>query len=363
MKRMLPLALLLASTLLCLDANAATDTEEPSLIINFDHEALTKQVLEKFPDGLPFDRAGAPTDMEQARKFWQLIADRPIAVGGEVTHLRQTLETISDETGLPLLYGKDALARIEAAEQKMRMVTINDSVQKTTTILCRLAGVEKTLVSAQGLVILGPDDPAEPTELHAAPPKNTFRWRETEEAAIRRAFPNGVPDEMTLEDQCNAILGRRCDVVVTDKMECREFLEWLAKAANVNIVIDNVGRFFPIEIYEDEVPFEGEPFPEAANPNESQPADPDQDTDVEEAPETEPSNPKDSCDDEPLPVTTRVKPMVLHFVTLREAINTAIEDFGLVVAEGLPVAVIIPKEWQEKLENLRRQDIESMRRD
>ena len=82
------LTIFLLGSLVHMAARAAHEAAQPQLTIEFHHEVLTRGVLALFPDGLPFDRTGNPTDAKQAEEFWQLLADWPISVAGEVTDLR-----------------------------------------------------------------------------------------------------------------------------------------------------------------------------------------------------------------------------------------------------------------------------------
>jgi hypothetical protein len=359
--------LLLAATAFCPGARAADEASKPSLAITLDHTKLTQWVLEDFADGLPFDRHGTPTDFDKAKQFWQLLADWPISVNGPVGELRTAIDAISKETGLPIYFGKDAWAKLEAAGAKMKMVTIQDSVQKAVRIIAGLAGVDKVAVTPLGLVVLGPDEDPDDDTLLTAPPANTFRWRESQETAMSRAFPNGIPGEMTRDDQvrmCDAMLERRCDVVVAEPMDVEAFIVWLARAAQVNIATDDGARVLPgaMTLPGEEPVWEEGPLPPGElddNDEKDRASEAPADARAEDATEPEHRNADDVRDAEP----RRIEPMAVRFVTLREAINTALVDVGLVVGEGLPVAVILPRGWKEELEQLRQQDVESTRSD
>ncbi len=350
--------------------------DEPKLTIAFDHAKLTTWVLEDFPGGLPFDRTGAPTDAKKAQEFWQLIADWPISVGGEITDLRAALERISDETGLPLLYGKDALAKIEAAEKKMRMVTISDSVQKAIRIICRLAGVDKTLATPYGLVILGPDEEADLKALLTAPPKNTFRWRQNKWEKIKEEFPDGYTQDMPEEDWVrlhDAVLKTRCDLIIAKEMALCDFIAWFARSADQSIIIAPIvfqTTGAPGPAGDDGVP------PDKPTEDAVDIISPDEPTDRaedEEPADERPGNDDDSdSDDGPFvfgpelvaagPGLATVQPLVLRFVTFRDALNAALESKNLMVGKGFPRVTIVPKDaTKEELEKSRQEQVESLR--
>jgi hypothetical protein len=239
MRRIMVIASLLVSLTFCLHTDAA---DAPKLTIVLDQAKLTKWVLEEFPDGLPFDRTGKPTDPSAAAKFWQLLADWPIQVSGEVTDVRAAIEQISDETGLPIAYGEDALARIEAAEKKMRMVTISDSVLKAVKIISMQAGVEQMFAFPLGLVIVGPDEKGDKHELHGSPPTNTFRWRANYDKLVEKAVGEDWDPETATDDDYRKLMkiatSIRCDLIVAEPMTLGDFLNWVAAASKQTIVID-----------------------------------------------------------------------------------------------------------------------------
>jgi hypothetical protein len=242
MKRMAFIPLLCAFTILCMSTYAADEPDQPKLTVSLDHGKLTEWVLEDFPKGLPFDRTGMPTDLDAATKFWRLVADWPIQVVGEVTDVRATLEQISDETGLPILYGENALAKIEATEKKMRMVTISDSVEKAVKIIAMQAGVEQTGVTPLGLVLLGPEEDPDSATLLTAPPKNTFRWRANYSKLVEKTFGEDWNPLTGSEDDFKKLMeiasGVRCDLAVVKPVELDAFVQWLSAVSGQTIQND-----------------------------------------------------------------------------------------------------------------------------
>lgn len=305
---------------------AANGGDEKGLTVALDQAKLTAWVLEEFPDGLPFDRTGRPTDAKQAQKFWQLIADWPISLNGPVTELLPAINAISQEAGLPIEFGMDASKRLSNADSKMKMFTINDSVQKTIRIICRSAGVDKTVVTPGGLLVLGPDDPEDPEEVVAATPKNAFRWRENAHAKFKKAFPDGYDSERaTAEEQDRAakiILESRCDLIVTEKTEVRDFINWLAQASDISFTIDPTA-FLPAE------------------------------------PAQELPDPQTPEDHGPLPLL--LLPLHMRFCTYGQALEEALEGTGLACVgmegPGLLIAPAKPKntfrwreDWRDKVQ-------------
>jgi len=221
---------------------AADGGDEKGLTIVLDHAKLTAWVLEEFPDGLPFDRTGRPTDAKQAQKFWQLIADWPISLNGPVTELLPAINAISQEAGLPIEFGMDASKRLSNADSKMKMFTINDSVQKTIRIICRSAGVDKTVVTPGGLLVLGPDDPEEPEEVVAATPTNTFRWRADYKKLVEKALGEDWDPQAATDDDHKQLMkiaaSIRCDLLVPGEMALEQFLQWLAAASQQSFAVD-----------------------------------------------------------------------------------------------------------------------------
>jgi hypothetical protein len=239
MRRVPVLVLLLATTTLCISAHAA---DAPKLTIVLDHAKLTKWVLEDFADGLPFDKTGKPTDDEKAKQFWELIADWPVNVAGEVTGLAPAMSQICDEAGLPLYFTPVALEALEKAGTEMRLVTISDSVRKAVVIIGRLGGVEKTMVMPFGLVVLGPGEGKDIKQLVAAPPRLMFRWRANYAALLEKAFPDGLNREEATDDDLKKVVqiatGIRCDLIVPGEVELEKFLKWFVTASQQTFTTD-----------------------------------------------------------------------------------------------------------------------------
>ncbi len=340
MKRVAAYALLLATATFCLTTHAAEEQDEPKLTLAFDHAKLTEWVLEDFPDGLPFDRTGQPTDEKKATAFWQLIADWPISIGGEITGLRTAIEQISDESGLPVYYTKRALEQLDSAEAKKRALAVRTGTGQAIARIGTFAGLEQQEVTPYGLVILAPGDNADTKTLLTAPPKNTFRWRDNPHAKMKKAFPDGYDwEKATDEEQQTAakiLLESRCDLIVAGKANFIEFLDWFARASDMNIVVE----------------------PTAFQPRESQPESEQDSTD--EFPPREPG--------EELATGARdlpeVQPLAVRFATCLEALNAALKGTGVTCGGvGGPALLIVPEEekppkasfrwresWHDKLE-------------
>jgi hypothetical protein len=233
---------------MCLSTYAA---DEPKLTIAFDHAKLTKWVLEEFPDGLPFDLKGMPTDDEKAKKFWALIGDWPVNVSGQTAGLAPAISQVCAEAGLPVYFTPGALKALEAAGAQRRMFTISDSVRKAVVIIGRLAGVEKTIIMPFGLIVIGPGEGDEIKQLVAAPPRPEFRWRANYTALFRRAFPHGIAGEKPSDDDLKKVMQIatviRCDLVVPGEAKLDEFVRWITPVSQQTFSIDEAAYKQAIE--------------------------------------------------------------------------------------------------------------------
>jgi hypothetical protein len=234
-------------------AFAGEQPNESKLTIVLDHAKLTKWVLEEFPDGLRFEKDDKPTDEEKARdlKFWTLIADWPVNVSGQTAGLAPAISQVCAEAGLPVFFTPGALKALQAAGTQRRMFTISDSVRKAVVIIARLAGVEKAVVMPFGLVVVGPGEGDQLTNLIAAPPRPEFRWRANYTALFRKAFPNGIAGEKPTDEELKKVMqiatSTRCDLVVPGTAKVNEFIRWITAVSQQTFSIDEAAYKQAIE--------------------------------------------------------------------------------------------------------------------
>ncbi len=223
-------------------AVAGEEPSEPKLTIFLDHAKLTKWMLEEFPDGFPFDIEGMPTDDEEAKKFWGLIADWPVNVSGQVAGLAPAISQVCAEAGLPVYFTPGALKALEAAGTQKRLFTISDSVRKAVVIIGKLAGVEKTVMMPFGLIVVGPGEGDQIKQLVAAPPRPEFRWRANYTALFNKAFPDGISGEKPSDEDMKKVMqiatSIRCDLILPGEAKVDEFVRWLAVVSQQSFRID-----------------------------------------------------------------------------------------------------------------------------
>ncbi|GAF88826.1 unnamed protein product, partial [marine sediment metagenome] len=187
-------------------------------------------------------RTGMATDDEKAKKFWELIADWPVNVSGQVAGLAPAISQVCSEAGLPVYFTPGALKALEAAGAQKRLFTISDSVRKAVVIIGRLAGVEKTIIMPFGLIVVGPGEGDKIKQLVAAPPQPEFRWRANYTALFNRAFPDGISGEKPSDEEMKKVMriatSIRCDLVVPGEAKLDEFLRWIVAASQQSFRID-----------------------------------------------------------------------------------------------------------------------------
>ncbi|MBN1918949.1 MAG: hypothetical protein JW889_13665 [Verrucomicrobia bacterium] len=243
MVRVSPIALLLILIAVSPIGRAADEAGDEGLTIGLDQAKLTAWVLEEFPDGLPFDATGKPTDDEKAKAFWSIMADWPINVAGPATGLAPAIAQVCGAVGLPIYFTPDAAKALNDAGSDMRLFSISDSVRKTVVIIAREAGVEKTVVMPLGLIVLGPDeDPAAVKQLVAAPPQLIFLWRGNYAQLVKKAFPDGFNREEATDEDLKKLTAvatsLRCDLVVPGEVDFGQFVQWLVAVSQQTFTLD-----------------------------------------------------------------------------------------------------------------------------